>query len=139
LCQDRKATSDPVRVRYWKKMIHNGQSCPTVMPVVDIIAIDEERTSMLTPYYPLPLSRLTPQPSTVVNMALCALCTVKAFSAKKICHADIKPANMMMQSSGRIIVSIDFGSSVAYGESIDYFTLFTLLSRLSLLGGVAAI
>jgi serine/threonine protein kinase len=99
--------------------IHENQSCPTVMPVLDIIAIDEERTSVLTPYYPLPLSSLMqPQPSTVVNMALCALCTVKAFSAKNICHADIKPANMMMQSSGRIIVSIDFGSSVAYGEPI---------------------
>jgi serine/threonine protein kinase len=100
------------------KRIHEGQSCPTVMPVVGIIAIDEERASMLTPYYPLPLSSLTPQPSTVVNMALCGLCTVKAFSARNICHGDIKPANMMMQSSGRIIVSIDFGSSIAYGEAI---------------------
>jgi serine/threonine protein kinase len=101
------------------KRIHEGQSCPTVMPVVDIIAIDELRTAMLTPYYPLSLSSFTKsQPSTVVNMALCALCTVKAFSAKNTCHADIKPGNMMMQSSGRIIVSIDFGSAVAYGESI---------------------
>lgn len=104
------------------RKIHEGQSCPTVMPVVDIVEIDEDRTSMLTPYYPLPLSSLTPQPSTVVNMALCGLCTIKAFSGKKMCHADIKPANMMMQSSGRIIVVIDFGSCVEYGESITSHT-----------------
>jgi len=98
-----------------------GQVCPTVMPVIDSVEIDSERMAMITPYYPLDVSALDLRNSleTVTNVAMCGLASVKAFSSKKICHADIKPSNMMLEGSrGKTVVMIDFGSSVPYGESI---------------------
>lgn len=98
-----------------------GQICPTVMPVIDSVPIDGERMAMITPYYPLDVSALDLRnsPETVTNVAMCGLASVKAFSTKNICHADIKPSNMMLEGAGgKTVVMIDFGSSVPYGVSI---------------------
>lgn len=61
-----------------------GQVCPTVMPVIDAVQIDNERMAMITPYYPLDLSSvdLRDSPETVTNVAMCGLASVKAFSSK---------------------------------------------------------
>lgn len=99
-------------------LIHDNQMCPTVMPVVKLIDIDESRKSLISPFYPLSLANVHVQPSAIVNAALCGLCTIKAFSTKNMCHGDIKPANMMLTAHGRNVVTIDFGSSVPYGESL---------------------
>ena len=98
-----------------------GQVCPTIMQVIDTVQIDSERMAMITPYYPLDVSALNLQksPETATNVAMCGLASVKAFASKKLCHADIKPSNMMLEGArGKTVVMIDFGSSVPYGESI---------------------
>jgi serine/threonine protein kinase len=99
-----------------------GQVCPTVMPVIDSVQIDSERMAMITPYYPLDVSSLDlrnfPE-KTAINVAMCGLASIKAFSSNNICHGDIKPSNMMLEGArGKTVVMIDFGSSVPYGESI---------------------
>ena len=100
------------------KLIHEGQHCPSVMPVFDRIKIDENRVAMISPFYPIPVSHTTVNDATIVNVALCGLATVKAFSSKNMCHGDIKPSNMMFQAGNRIVVSIDFGSCTAYGRNL---------------------
>lgn len=106
--------------------ITENQVCPTVMQVIDCIQIDNERMAMITPYYPLDVSALDLQnsPETAINVALCGLASIKAFSCKKICHGDIKPSNMMLEGArGNLVVLIDFGSSVPYGESINELSI----------------
>ena len=92
-----------------------GQVCPTVMQDLDSIQIDSERMAMITANYPLDVSalELRNSPETAINVALCGLASVKAFSCKQICHGDIKPSNMMLEGArGKSVVMIDFGSSV---------------------------
>lgn len=104
--------------------IHANQSCPTVMPALDLIYLPGEprRVAMVTPYYAMPLSPLANgnlHEEGCINVALCGLATVKAFHREGICHGDIKPGNMMLTSkSDKIVVTIDFGSAVEYGESL---------------------
>jgi serine/threonine protein kinase len=103
------------------KLVHENQSCPSVMRVIDTVQISDTtlpRLAMISPFYPLPLSHMDVQENTVVNMAICALATIKAFSNKSLCHGDIKPSNMMFQAGSRTIVTIDFGSAVAYREPL---------------------
>lgn len=100
------------------RLVHENQLCPSVMPVIDTVDITDTRLAMIAPYYPLPLSHFDVQENTVVNMAICALATIKAFSSKSLCHGDIKPSNMMFQAGSRTIVTIDFGSTVQYGEQL---------------------
>jgi hypothetical protein len=100
------------------RLLHDNQRCPSVMPVFDSIKIDENRVAMITPFYPIPISHTTVNESTIVNVALCGLATVKAFSNKHLCHGDIKPSNMMFQAGSRVIVAIDYGSCTAYGNML---------------------
>lgn len=100
------------------RLVHEDQVCPSVMSVIDSVNISETRLAMITPFYPLPLSHMEVQASTVVNVAICGLATIKAFSNKNLCHGDIKPSNMMLQSGNRTIVTIDFGSTVQYGDAL---------------------
>lgn len=99
-------------------LIHENQLCPSVMPVIDSIKIDENRVAMITPFYPLPVSHTTVTEPTIVNIALCGIATIKAFSNKNLCHGDIKPSNMMFQAGSRTVVSIDFGSCKEYGSML---------------------
>ena len=104
--------------------IHNNQTCPTVMPVLDMIDLPGEprRITMVTPYYPIslaPLANGNLHEEGCVNVALCGLATIKAFHRKGICHGDIKPGNMMLTArSDNVVITIDFGSAVEYGESL---------------------
>ena len=104
--------------------IHCNQTCPTVMPVLNLINLPGEprRVAMVTPYYPIPLSTLANgnmQEEGCVNVALCGLATIKAFHKEGVCHGDIKPGNMMLTArSDNIVVTIDFGSAVEYGKSL---------------------
>ncbi|KAG7367948.1 hypothetical protein IV203_030691 [Nitzschia inconspicua] len=100
------------------RLIHENQLCPSVMPVIDSIRIDENRAAMITPFYPMPVSHATVTEPTIVNVALCGIATIKAFSNKNMCHGDIKPSNMMFQASSRTVISIDFGSCKEYGNML---------------------
>jgi serine/threonine protein kinase len=100
------------------RLVHEKQQCPTVMPVIDCIKIDEDRLAMVCPLYPIPVSLTRVNNATILNVALCGLATVKAFSNKNMCHGDIKPSNMMFQAGNRTVVSIDFGSCTAYGDTL---------------------
>ena len=100
------------------RLVHAEQHCPSVMPVFDSIKIDENRVALISPFYPIPVSHTAVNDATIVNVALCGLATVKAFSSKSMCHGDIKPSNMMFQAGNRIVVSIDFGSCTAYGDTL---------------------
>ena len=109
--------------------IHGTQTCPTVMPVLDWIHLPGEqprRVAMITPYYPISLSRFATgnlQEEGCVNVALCGLATIKAFHRQGVCHGDIKPGNMMLTAKrDNIVVTIDFGSCVEYGESLVSLT-----------------
>jgi hypothetical protein len=66
-------------------LLTNGQVCPIVMPIIDSVPIDGERMAINTPYYPLDVSALDLRNSldTVINVAMCALASVKAISDKK--------------------------------------------------------
>jgi hypothetical protein len=65
----------------------------------------------------VPLSHMMDVPeNTVINMAICALVTIKAFSNKNLCHGDIKPSNMMFQAGSRTIVTIDFGFTADFAS-----------------------
>jgi len=66
----------------------------------------------------MPVSHTTVNDATIVNVALCDLATVKAFSNKGLCHGDIKPSNMMFQAGNRTVISIDVGSCTAYGNML---------------------
>ena len=117
-------TGDLQREHMIATRIHSNQTCPTVMPVLDMIDLPGEprRIAMVTPYYPIPLAALANgnlHEEGCVNVALCGLATIKAFHRKGICHGDIKPGNMMLTArSDNLIVTIDFGSAVEYGESL---------------------
>jgi serine/threonine protein kinase len=100
------------------RLVQEKQHCPSVMPVFDSIKIDENRVAMIVPFYPIPVSHTTVNDATIVNVALCGLATVKAFSNKGLCHGDIKPSNMMFQAGNRTVISIDFGSCTAYGNML---------------------
>jgi len=100
------------------RLVHEKQQCPSVMPVVDSIRIDENRVAMVCPFYPIPVSHTSVNEATILNIALCGLATIKAFSNKEICHGDIKPSNMMFQAGNRTVVSVDFGSCTAYGNML---------------------
>eukprot|EP00977_Amphora_coffeiformis_P006766 scaffold1485_cov171-Amphora_coffeaeformis.AAC.5 len=95
------------------RLVHENQRCPSVMRVIDTVNIDDSRLSMIAPFYPLPLSNLDVQENTVINMAICAF-----FYNKNLCHGNIKPSNMMLQAGNRTIITIDFGSTVRYGEPL---------------------
>jgi serine/threonine protein kinase len=100
------------------RRVHENQRCPSVMSVIDTVELSKGRLALITPLYTMPLSYMQVQDSIVVNMALCALATIKALSNKNICHGDLKPSNMMFQAGNRIVVTIDFGSCANYGESL---------------------
>jgi serine/threonine protein kinase len=100
------------------QLVHEKQQCPSVMPVIDSITIDKNRVAMVCPLYPMPVSHTMVNAATILNVALCGLATIKAFSNKQLCHGDIKPSNMMFQAANRTVVTIDFGSCTAYGNML---------------------
>jgi serine/threonine protein kinase len=102
-----------------RRVYESNRRCPTVMPIVDLVIIDEERAAMITPFYPMALSYVENLPDvSIVNTAIFGLATIKAFSAAGMCNGDIKPSNMMLSSVGNTVVTIDFGSAVELGGSI---------------------
>jgi serine/threonine protein kinase len=57
----------------------------------------------------------------VANVTLCVLSTIKAFANRGLAHCDLKPQNLMLESSG-VVVAIDFGSACPVGASIHSTT-----------------
>jgi hypothetical protein len=105
--------------------VHKIQSCPTVMQVIETLRLPRDRVAMITPYYALPLSSVSNgllHEEGCINVALCGLATIKAFSVVETCHGDIKPGNMMLTGYDNRVVMIDFGSAVKYGETITATT-----------------
>lgn len=116
------------RERAAANWVHENQTCPTVMPVLDLVYLpgEPQRVAIITPYYPLSLSPLAGgnlQEEGCLNVALCGIGTIKAFQSKRLCHGDIKPGNMMLTATNdNLVVTIDFGSAVKYGESLRSVT-----------------
>jgi hypothetical protein len=107
------------------RRVHETQTCPTVMRVRETLQLPKDRFAMITPYYTLPLSSMCNgllHEEGCINVALCGLATIKAFSVVQTCHGDIKPGNMMLTSYDNLVVMIDFGSAVKYGETISATT-----------------
>jgi serine/threonine protein kinase len=106
------------------QLVHEGQSCPTVMPVIDCVSIPatsrdvvEETKALITPFYPCTLIMFNKYSfSSIINTALCTLASIKAFSVKRLCHCDIKPSNLMLTSHSNLVILIDFGSVIEYGS-----------------------
>jgi serine/threonine protein kinase len=96
-----------------------SEGCPTVMPLLDMVELSHDRLAMISPFYPLPLSQFLgvkiPE-EILVNVALCGLASVKAFSRRRKCHGDMKPSNMMFGAHDNVIITIDFGSSSSYDD-----------------------
>ena len=90
---------------------------PTLMSVVDFIrvgdAVTPDRYALITPYYPVCLSQVVGalDDDQLMNVALCTVSSIRAFSACGLCHGDIKPSNLMFANSGSLVVTIDFGSA----------------------------
>ena len=115
------------------KKIHESQTCPTVMPVLDVFQLpgkqqqqqQAQRSCMITPYYPLSLSDFCNgelSEEGCINVAICGLASIRAFSVQCICHGDMKPANMMFTGFDNLVITIDFGSAVGYGEPLTSVT-----------------
>ena len=67
------------------QQIHQGQTCPTIMPVLDFFPLSKRRACMIMPYYPVSLADF-PQVSEecCINAAICCLATIQALQNKQI-------------------------------------------------------
>lgn len=108
--------------------LHEGQRCPTVMQCENCLKIDDARTALIMPFYPMTLHELgashggTFSNPVVANIVLCTLSTIKAFANKGLAHCDLKPHNLMLDSNG-LVVAIDFGSVQRIGLPIKSTTV----------------
>jgi serine/threonine protein kinase len=52
----------------------------------------------------------------LLNIAICAVASIKFFRSKGLCHGDIKPSNLMFANKSNLIVLIDYGSAGKFDE-----------------------
>lgn len=95
-------------------------STPTLMEVLDVIVISEDRLAMITPLYSSSLHDFTGRRSLelFLRVAICTLLSIRAFNRIGICHGDIKPKNLMVNNSSKFVTVIDFGESAPYGHEM---------------------
>mmetsp|Transcript_18757 Transcript_18757/g.25865 ORF Transcript_18757/g.25865 Transcript_18757/m.25865 type:complete len:107 (+) Transcript_18757:399-719(+) len=76
-------------------------STPTLMEVLEVIAIPEDRLAMITPLYSSSLHDFTGRRSLelFVRVAICTLWSIGAFNRIGFCHGDIKPKNLMVNNN----------------------------------------
>lgn len=92
-------------------------SSPTLMNVLDVISMSENRLAMITPLYSSSLHDFTGRRSLelFVRVAICTLLSIRAFNCIGYCHGDIKPKNLMVNNNSKFVTVIDFGESAPYG------------------------
>ena len=92
-------------------------SSPTLMGVLDVIAMSEDRLAMITPLYSSSLHDFTGRRSLelFIRVAICTLLSIRAFNRIGYCHGDIKPRNLMVNNNSKFVTVIDFGESALYG------------------------
>lgn len=92
-------------------------STPTLMEVLDVIAISEDRLAMITPLYSSSLHDFIGRRSLelFLRVAVCTLSSIRAFNRIGFCHGDIKPKNLMVNNNSKFVTVIDFGESAPYG------------------------
>jgi len=96
------------------------------------LTIDENKSALIAPFYPITLHEyvtsarfnLDAIPTVVpVNVALCGIRTICSFNAVGRAHCDLKPQNMCL-GDDKIIVAIDYGSSLRVGEDVAHTTQY---------------
>lgn len=114
-------------------LVHNHHSyCPTVVRAIEHLIIGDNKSCLIQPFYPKPMSELGMKleilpVELILNMAISALSAIKALSSVNYCHGDIKPGNIMVDNHSNIMVVIDFGSAVECNglcrESSPYYPM----------------
>ena len=92
-------------------------SSPTLMKVLDVLTISEDRLAMVTPLYASTLHDFTGRRSLelFVRAAICTLLSIRIFNRIEYCHGDIQPKNLMVNNNSKFVTVIDFGESAPYG------------------------
>jgi len=95
-------------------------STPTLMEVLEVIAIPEDRLAMITPLYSSSLHDFIGRKSLelFLRVAICTLLSIRAFNRIGFCHGDIKPKNLMVSNNSKFVTVIDFGESAPYGQKM---------------------
>ncbi|KAJ1392688.1 hypothetical protein B484DRAFT_473198, partial [Ochromonadaceae sp. CCMP2298] len=102
-------------------LVHEQQTCPTVMRIVTKLELPNDRLTLICPYYPATVAILPPNECSLAmlnNVALCTLASIAAFRNVSKSHNDIKPTNLMLTSTSQLIMLIDFGSAVDFGAGV---------------------
>jgi serine/threonine protein kinase len=101
------------------KLVHAKNHCPTVMRIVECLALPENRIALVCPYYPATVAIMSPGNCSLAmlcNVALSTLASIAAFRTAGWSHNDIKPTNLMLTTTSQMIILIDFGSAVRIGS-----------------------
>jgi len=114
---------DIISVEFEKSnLLHAQQRCITVLEATEHLMLPKDRSALICPYYPSSVA-VFPHGDCdlpiVINVAMCTLASIKAFANVGLCHGDIKPANLMLTGDSQLVVLIDFGSAVPFGEIIN--------------------
>lgn len=106
------------------KLIHNligGLKC-SVMLVINVVSLSNERKAMICPFYPRSVSHfigslvIKDKLQLLADIALSGIASIKEFHRIQYCHGDIKPDNLMLSAEDdNVVFLIDFGSAVPYG------------------------
>jgi hypothetical protein len=127
--------------------VHSVSVAPTVMQAVALVPVfrrreTEQYAALLMPLFPMTVGVASLAMDTgvasareafLLNVSLCTLSGVKAFSAAGYAHGDIKPSNLLVSSdgSGKIVLG-DFGTARKFGETFIESSEFSLnLERVS--------
>jgi len=106
----------------------------TINVIEAFLPLDDQRSALVSEYYGLSLTDLVAACGSqgvaecaLLNIAICGICTIYGFFLCGLAHCDLKPANMVLSSSG-VVVTIDLGSVRPIGESMKSTTAhFTLM------------
>jgi hypothetical protein len=123
------------------RAVHAVSVAPTVMQAVALVPVFRRRekdpfAALLMPLFPMTvgvasLAMDTGVPASreafLLNVSLCTISAVKAFSAAGYAHGDIKPSNLLVSSdgSGKIVLG-DFGTARKFGEPFIESSDFSL-------------
>ena len=102
-------------------MLHAQQRCITVLQATEHLLLTKDRSALICPYFPSSVA-VFPHGECdlpiVINVAMCTLASIRAFANVGLSHGDIKPANLMLTGDSQLVILIDFGSAVPFGDII---------------------
>jgi serine/threonine protein kinase len=113
-------------------LIHKSKICPTIVHYQYQLEVTHQRFSgkcrlLIMPLYTISLqefitayaSRLEDRLTTRVALSLLYSC--KTLHEKNLCYCDIKPANLMLDTEGHIVL-IDLGGVIPVGDAVQEYT-----------------